>query len=263
MAFSFFKKKEEERPVNPAVLAEAGDKAGTEEKKTVINAPPKEEKEGIIFKGEDPDVSKEEKKDVPAVAERASEKAVDDKKTIISPNMIEPKQAAKAEKPEDMLPKKGEEDTAPDKEGFFIDLRPKIIELPPYKDKKEINVRYPVIPPYAYIHIYFDKKENELIYAVEEPVLDDTETQILELIQLGLEEMINISFVRAAKSNIILQYLEKNVQSILVELGTKVSKKTYNKLMYYVYRNSVGLNEIEPLLNDYYVEDIECNGTKF
>jgi flagellar protein FlaI len=147
--------------------------------------------------------------------------------------------------------------------GFYLDLRPKTIKLPPYEQKKSINVRYPLIPPYAYAHIYWDDKENELMYAVEEPVLDETEREILELINLGLEEMINISFVRAAKSNILLQYLEKNVQSILIELGTKVTKKTYNKLMYYVYRNSVGLNEIEPLLNDYYVEDIECNGLNF
>lgn len=149
------------------------------------------------------------------------------------------------------------------KEGFYIDLRPKIIKLPPYEDKKTINVRYPLVPPFAYAHIYWDNKENELLYVVEEPLLDDTEKEILELINLGLEEMINISFVRAAKSNILIQYLEKNVQSILIELGTKVSKKTYSKLMYYVYRNSVGLNEIEPLLNDYYVEDIECNGLNF
>ncbi|MBW2964052.1 type II/IV secretion system ATPase subunit [Candidatus Woesearchaeota archaeon] len=148
-------------------------------------------------------------------------------------------------------------------EGFYIDLRPKVIQLPPYEQRRTINVRYPLIPPYAYAHIYWDKQENELLYKVEEPILDDTEKELLELINLGLEEMINISFVRAAKSNILLQYLEKNVQSILIELGTKVSKKTYNKLLYYVYRNSVGMNEIEPLLNDYYVEDIECNGLKF
>jgi flagellar protein FlaI len=148
-------------------------------------------------------------------------------------------------------------------EGFYIDLRPRLMKLPAYDQKKTMNVRYPLIPPYAYAHIYWDEKENELMYVVEEPMLDETEKEILELIHLGLEEMINISFVRAAKSNIIIQYLEKNVQSILIELGTKVTKKTYNKLMYYVYRNSVGLNEIEPLLNDYYVEDIECNGINF
>ncbi len=149
------------------------------------------------------------------------------------------------------------------KGGFYVDLRPKVIKLPPFEERSKINVRYPLIPPYAYAHIYWDAEEHELVYSVEEPKLDETEKELLDLINLGLEEMINISFVRASKSNILIQYLEKNVQSILVELGTKVSKKTYNKLMYYVYRNSVGLNEIEPLLNDYYVEDIECNGVNF
>ncbi len=162
-----------------------------------------------------------------------------------------------------VAPKPAEEAPVETEGGFYIDLRPKTIKLPPYEEKRTMNVRYPLIPPYAYCHIYWDDKQNELIYAIEEPVLDETEKELLELINLGLEEMINISFVRAAKSNILIQYLEKNVQSILIELGAKVSKKTYNKLMYYVYRNSVGLNEIEPMLNDYYVEDIECNGLNF
>jgi len=147
--------------------------------------------------------------------------------------------------------------------GFFIDLRPKHIPLPPFEQKKTINVRYPLMPPHAFAHIYWDEKQNELIYKVEEPILDDVERELLELIQLGLEEMINISYARATKSKILMQYLEKNVQSILVELGTKVSKKTYNKIMYYIYRDSIGLNEIEPMLNDYYIEDIECNGLGF
>ncbi|MFQ5474263.1 MAG: type II/IV secretion system ATPase subunit, partial [Candidatus Nanoarchaeia archaeon] len=146
---------------------------------------------------------------------------------------------------------------------FYIDLRPKLITLPPFQQKKAINIRYPLMPPYAFVHIYWDKKENELVYVVEEPLLDGVEKELLELIQLGLEEMINISYVRAARSQILLQYLEKNVQGILVELGTKVSKKTYNKLMYYVYRDSIGFNEIEPILNDYFIEDIECNGLNF
>jgi flagellar protein FlaI len=148
-------------------------------------------------------------------------------------------------------------------EGFYIDMRPRLIKLPPFERRKEINVRYPLLPPYAFAHIFWDEKSNELLYNVEEPVLDDTERELLELIQLGLEEMINISFVRAAKAAILVQYLERNVQSIMIELGTKVTKKTYVKLMYYIYRDSVGLNELEPLMNDYYVEDVECNGLNF
>jgi len=146
---------------------------------------------------------------------------------------------------------------------FYIDLRPKLVKLPDVTDKKTINVRYPLIPPYSFAHIYWDQGKSELVYAVEEPVLNDTEKELLKLIQLGLEEMINISYIRASDLNVILSYLEKNVQSILIELGTRVSKETYDKIMYYIYRDSVGLNEIESLMRDYYIEDIECNGDNF
>ena len=33
-------------------------------------------------------------------------------------------------------------------------------------------------------------------------------------------------------------------------------------MMYFLYRDFIGLNEIEPLMNDYFIEDIECNGGK-
>lgn len=146
---------------------------------------------------------------------------------------------------------------------FQIDLRPKLIHLPSFAERQRINIRYPLIPPFAYAHIYWDKKTGEQVYYVEEPKLTPTEKEILKLVQLGLEEMINVSFIKASKTHVILDYLEKNVQSILVELGTKVSNETYQKVMYYIYRDSVGLNEMEPLLHDYYIEDIECNGENY
>ncbi len=143
---------------------------------------------------------------------------------------------------------------------FFIDLRPRLFKLPDFKNKTQINVRYPLLPPYAFAHIYWDDKAKELLYKVEEQILTEAEKELLRLIQLGLEEMINISFSYATKSNLILKYLEKNVQSILGELGAKVSKESYLKIMYYIYRDFIGLNEMEPMINDPYIEDIECNG---
>lgn len=144
---------------------------------------------------------------------------------------------------------------------FFIDTRPRVIKLPELSEKEKINVRYPLMPPYAYAHVYWDEKASELLYVVEEAPLNDVEKELLKLIQLGLEEMINISYMQAAKSNLIIKYLEKNVQSILLEIGAKISKKSYLRIMYYIYRDFVGLNEVEPLLNDAFIEDIECNGT--
>ena len=146
---------------------------------------------------------------------------------------------------------------------FEIESNFQIMELPKTKDRKKINIRYPLIPPYSYAHIFWNNEEQELIYEVEEPELSESEQEILRLVRLALEEMINISLVKVENTKQIINYLEKNVQSILVELGTKVSKETYLKLMYYIFRNSVGLNRIEPLLRDYYIEDIECNGLDY
>ncbi|MBI2141112.1 type II/IV secretion system ATPase subunit [Candidatus Woesearchaeota archaeon] len=145
---------------------------------------------------------------------------------------------------------------------FFIDLRPRFVKLPDISVKENINIRYPLLPPYAFAHIYWDNTAKELLYSVEEVLLTDTEKELLKLIQLGLEEMINISYAYASKSDLLIKYLEKNVQSILAELGAKVSRQSYLKIMYYIYRDFVGLNEIEPMMHDFYIEDIECNGVE-
>jgi flagellar protein FlaI len=143
---------------------------------------------------------------------------------------------------------------------FKLDLRPQIVELPELKDPTTMNVHYPLIPPHTNAHVFWDQKHNELVYYIEEPILSDVEKEILRLLKLGLEEMINISFINATRNNVVLLYLEQNVQSILAELGTKVSMETYQKLMYFIYRDFIGINEIEPLMRDYFIEDIECNG---
>ncbi|NTV22999.1 MAG: type II/IV secretion system ATPase subunit [Nanoarchaeota archaeon] len=150
-----------------------------------------------------------------------------------------------------------------DKSLFRIETTSQIIDLPSLKEKSTINVRYPLLAPYAYAHIYWDAARNELVYDVDEPTLSDSEREILKLVMLALEEMINVSVVKLEKMSMLIQYLERNVQSILVELGTKLSQESYLKLMYFIFRNSVGLNRIEPLLKDYYIEDIECNGMNY
>ena len=143
---------------------------------------------------------------------------------------------------------------------FSLDLKPKIFPIPVGINKSSVNIRYPLISPYAFAHITRDEKTDEICYFIEEPKLDGVEQELLKLIKIGLEETINISFVGITNVERVLDYLEKSVQSILSELGARVSKQTYQKIMYYIYRDSVGLNKIEPLLNDYYIEDIECNG---
>ncbi len=185
------------------------------------------------------------------------------------PKMAEPKKVVleapheeakpKKEKKKFSFFKKKEAEEGPE---FRIDLRPRLIELPEFKDTKKINIRYPLIPPYAYAHIFWSEDVGELVYFVEQPELTKDERNLLAILRKGIEEMLTVSFTKLKPSSLI-KYIEENVKSLLAELAIPISKETYLKLMYYVYRDFIGLNEIEPLLRDYYIEDIECNGTGY
>jgi flagellar protein FlaI len=39
-----------------------------------------------------------------------------------------------------------------------------------------------------------------------------------------------------------------------------ISYESYKKIYYYLCRDFIGFNQVEPILRDYFVEDIECNG---
>src|SRR3989344_7016528 len=145
---------------------------------------------------------------------------------------------------------------------FKLDLKPSVAEIPDFDDITTVDVRYPLIPPYAYVHIFWDPKSDELIYDVEEPQLNDSERKLFSIVEEGVKELINVSFIGVKSIDLVIEYLEKNIKVLLDEMDIKVSDESFIKIMYYIYRNFIGLNEIEPLMSDYYIEDIECNGSK-
>ncbi len=132
--------------------------------------------------------------------------------------------------------------------------------VPKFPDKTKVNFRYPLILPYAYAHIYWDEPNTELIYKIEEPELNDEEKEIFNVLEKGIKELINISFISVKDEKTLIEYIEKNVRILLDELSITIEKKTYLKIMYYLYRNFIGLNKIESLMADPNIEDIECNG---
>ncbi len=137
---------------------------------------------------------------------------------------------------------------------------PKVPTIPNFTDKTKVDVRYMLISPYANAHIFWDDSRGELVYELEEPLLDDSEKEILKQILFSIQDMINISLVVENKGLTKEDYLEKIIKLIISELGLKLSVKSYDKIFYYVYRDFIGLNEIEALMHDYFIEDIECNG---
>ena len=142
-----------------------------------------------------------------------------------------------------------------------VDFNPEVPPLQKAKDKTKINVRYCVISPFTFIHIHWDPKEYEVLYTIEEPVLNDTEKKYLDQILPAMRDMIDFNVVVEKDTDKLLDYIDKRFKIIAFELGLNFSYESYKKLYYYLIRDFVGFNETEPLLRDYFVEDIECNGS--
>ena len=143
---------------------------------------------------------------------------------------------------------------------FNINPNPVIPALPRIDDKRLIDLRYSLISPYANAHIHWDKELNELIYDIEEPNLDSLEKDSLRRLEEAMLELININVVTERTPEKIMAYLDKTARLLISELNLKIAGESYEKISYYLYRNFIGINEVEPLIRDYFIEDIECNG---
>jgi flagellar protein FlaI len=141
-----------------------------------------------------------------------------------------------------------------------VDLSPKFPPVKKIKDKTKIDVRYSVMSPFAFVHIYWDPKIYEVVYEIEEPFLDATEKTYREEILNALKDMIDFNVIVEKNTEDLLEYIDKRFKIIVFELGIDMSYETYRKIYYYLVRDFLGFNEVDPMLRDYFVEDIECNG---
>lgn len=141
-----------------------------------------------------------------------------------------------------------------------INLNQNVPALPKIADKTKINIRYTLISPYVSVHIYWDRKYEELIYNIEEPILDDNEKNLLKDLEKSLEEFVSVDSIVEKDTESIINYIDKTSRSLIEELGLKINEESYKKIFYYLFRDFAGLNEMEPIIKDYFIEDIECNG---
>ena len=141
-----------------------------------------------------------------------------------------------------------------------INLSQTFPPLKKVKDKTKIDLRYSIIPPFAFVHIYWDPKIFEVVYEVEEPVLNPLEVVHKEQILNAMKDMVDYDTIVEKDVEKILDYIDKRLKLIAFEFGINMPYETYRKIYYYLVRDFIGFNEIDPLLRDYFVEDIECNG---
>lgn len=142
----------------------------------------------------------------------------------------------------------------------FEIYKPELISIPFYKDLTKVDIRYPLLAPYAYARIKWNDSLKTLIYNVVEPRLNEKEKECLEKIQNGVLEIIDVGLSKVKGSEELIKYIEKIARKVIKELNIKLKKESYLKILYYIFRDFVGLNEIEPLIHDPYIEDIGCDG---
>ncbi|MEM4330541.1 MAG: type II/IV secretion system ATPase subunit [Candidatus Pacearchaeota archaeon] len=141
----------------------------------------------------------------------------------------------------------------------MIEIKPldRAPSIKDFQDKTKINLIYPLLAPFAYAHIFFDPTSNQVVYNVIEPPL--TNKEVLERIKNLVKENINIKndYIEKEKKQ---EYIENLLNETIELLRINVEEEEKRRIFYYLYRDFIGLNEIEPLMNDPFIEDIQCNG---
>ncbi len=109
-----------------------------------------------------------------------------------------------------------------------------------------------LIPGYAYGKIVKQERGKKLYYVIE-PDLSNEEREKITKIKNELIEVITIEELSREK-------MFEKVENIIARRGYTFSKQGRHKLMYYLSRDLLGLERIEPLMHDPLIEDIECDG---
>ncbi|MEM5777133.1 MAG: type II/IV secretion system ATPase subunit [Candidatus Aenigmatarchaeota archaeon] len=136
----------------------------------------------------------------------------------------------------------------------------KFIEFPKTNNLNEVDIKYPLIIPFSNAHIKWNPEVEQLIYYVDEPKLTNEEKKILKKIVDELVDSIQVGFNSIKDQKKAQEYLESQVIKIIENLNLPITKEQFIKIIYFIYRDFVGLNKIEPLLRDPWIEDIGCDG---
>jgi len=112
----------------------------------------------------------------------------------------------------------------------------------------------------AYAFIQFDPKKNHLFYQVIEPQLTK---QLSEVVVKTIEELhdrleVDISKIKTEQE--FYSTMEKEINNIWKILGIKLTPQAAINVKYYIFRELIGLNKIDPLMRDPNIEDISCDG---
>ncbi len=122
---------------------------------------------------------------------------------------------------------------------------------------RDINVTYPIDPPYQFVNIRFD--DGELFYNVMEPVLSEAEKKYFAIIEKALEKLTStkIIVIRPEERE---EFLRMRFSDIIRMYGLKLSEEHQDRMFFYLRKRYLGYDKIDAMMKDRFIEDISCNG---
>src|SRR5256886_7148632 len=136
-------------------------------------------------------------------------------------------------------------------EKMTIDLMRKATDTP-VLDQYDLNA------PYAKARIV--KEEGQTKYQIAEVQLGDDEKRKLKEIGELLIEELDVDIKKLGTNDNAAAYIRKLVEKIIKNYKIKVTPDSLDRLMYYIVRDFVHFDKIDPMMRDPWIEDISCNG---
>jgi len=130
-------------------------------------------------------------------------------------------------------------------------------------DLTKIDEQYPLIKRnnkvYASARIYWNEKDNTLLYEVIEPQIDAATKKLLKKIESMLIDRLEVEFTQLSKDK-TEEYLMKKARELVSFYGIKMTTEQRAVVEYYLFRDFIGLDRVEPILQDSSIEDISGDG---
>lgn len=111
------------------------------------------------------------------------------------------------------------------------------------------------------VRIKFDEKEQKILYSIHEPELTDEEKEKLD----QLKKAFIYVFEKVTPENVGdsgRDLIAEGAKKLATKYKIKLDEEQLNKLIYYLNRDFLGLEELEPIMHDPYIEDVSCDGLK-
>ncbi|MBN3037601.1 MAG: type II/IV secretion system ATPase subunit [Candidatus Diapherotrites archaeon] len=129
-------------------------------------------------------------------------------------------------------------------------------------DFADVNAIYPLIKPFAMVNLKWNQDRNKLEYLLIEPHMTAEQKRTLKTLKELVVDLLDINLFEIKEAASIRTVLKEKMNKVINDYGIILTEYEYQKILYYMYRDFLGLERLEPIMHDPAIEDVSCDGVK-